>query len=115
MRVLRYLTLLSIAVTAFAADEPTQLPKFDLRPNFEWKSPVRGPDGNYQFRSLPSRKIPREVVEEYLGRTGCYFIRSYVMHHDDDTEAMHLEKVTTCTPGSRFQMKKTVRIVPAAR
>ncbi len=43
----------------------------------------------------------------------CYFIRSYIMHREDDTDVTHLDRMTTCTPSSRFQMKKTVRVVPA--
>ena len=120
MRTLRYLALLSIAVAAFASETPndTQSPQF--QPNIEWKSPIRATDGTFRFRSLPNapqgiREIPRGALERYLGRGTCYFIRSYVMHRDDDTEAMHLEKMTTCTPMSNFQMKETVRVAPAGR
>ena len=120
MRTLRYLALLSIAVATFASEPPNDTQSSQLQPDIEWKSPIRATDGTFRFRSLPDsppgiRKIPRGTLERNLGRGNCYFIRSYVMHRDDDTEAVHLEKVTTCTPMSRFQMKETVRVAPASR
>jgi hypothetical protein len=120
MRILRYLALLSIAVAAFAAEKPNDTESFQLQPKVEWKSPIRRSDGTFRFHSVPNSargigEMPRGALERYLGRNSCYFIRSYIMHRDDDTEAMHLEKMTTCTPMSRFQMKKTVRVVPAVR
>ena len=120
MRSLRYVALLSIAVTAFAADKTSATQSSNFQPDVEWKSSIRATDGTFRFRSLPGSsrglgKIPREQLERFLGGNTCYFIRSYVMRRDDDSEAMHLEKMTTCTPVSRFQMKKTVRVVPAVR
>ena len=68
-----------------------------------------------EYRSRNTYPLAKKILGWSDDYGPCYFIRSYVMHRDDDTEAMHLDHVTTCTPMSRFQMKKTQRVpvVPA--
>ena len=126
MRILRLAALLVIAVAAVAADKPNDS-GIQFPPKFDWKTPVRGPDGTYHFMSIPN-SAPIRVMDELskedfarslkdgLSGNTCYFIRSYVMKREDDTGATHLDHVTTCTPSSRFATKKVrVRVVPAVQ
>lgn len=67
-----------------------------------------------QYRSL-TVPLTKRTLRLRDDSGPCYFIRSYVMKRQDDTDVMNLDHITTCTPMSRFQMKKTVRVVPASR
>ncbi len=66
-----------------------------------------------KYRNRNSSEIAKHLARDGFGDGPCYFIRSYVMKREDDTDVMHLDHVTTCTPMSRFQMKRTVRVLPA--
>lgn len=121
MRIARLAALLLIAVGITAAQNQSN-DALKFQPKFDLKAPVRGPDGVLRFMpnsqqvgaldDLSKGDLARYLKDRQSGNT-CYFIRSYVMKRDDDTDAMRLDHVTTCTPMSRFQMKKTVRVLPA--
>lgn len=112
MRTLRYLALLSVAVAAFAADKPSDTLSLKLQPQMEWKSPFRGPDGRFQFRTLPDSirrrsRLPETIQPFGPGGNTCYFIRSYAVRRVDGTDETVPAGVTTCTPSSRFQLKRS--------
>ena len=114
MRTLRYLALLSLAVAAFAQDKPSDTPSPDLQPKIDWKTSIRGPDGTFQFRALPDaatttkgRRLPPDVAERFLGGNICYYIRSYAVKRVDGTDETVPAGETTCTPASRFQLRRS--------
>ncbi len=112
MRIPRYVALLCVAVSAFAADTPSDSPPLKLQPQMEWKSPFRGPDGRLQFRTLPDSirrrsRLPETIQPFGPGGNTCYFIRSYAVRRVDGTDETVPAGVTTCTPSSRFQLRRS--------
>ena len=112
MRTLRYLALLLIAAAAFAAEKPSDTPSFKRQPKTDWKTQVRGPDGSFQFRTWPDSKRLRDELSQALQKTvpggnTCYFIRSYAVKRVDGTDETVQAGVTTCTPSSRFQLRRS--------
>ena len=130
MRLLRLTALLLIAIAACAQDGREVVSDSTVSaPHAQFLVTVKNPGGAVEnrvvdqptvlstakYRSRNSNEIANDPIRDGVGDGPCYFIRSYVMKREDDTDAMHLDHVTTCTPMSRFQMKKTVRVVPAVQ
>lgn len=129
MRMLRLAALLLIAIAACAQDGVREVVTFTTvtAPHQQFRVNVPTPRGTVEPRLIEQpdvlsmakyrSRVPEEIASHRFrgGVEGgpCYFIRSYVMHREDGTDVTHLDHVTTCTPMSRFQMKKTVRVVPA--
>ena len=113
MRTLCYLALPLAAVAAFAADTPGEPQSFKLQPGMEWKAPARAPDGRFQFRTLPNLpqiagRVPREALEQSgPARNTCYSIRSYVVKRVDGTDETVPSGMTTCTPATGFQLRRS--------
>ena len=124
MRLLRLTALLLIAIGACAQDESVTFSTITA-PHTQFVINVQTAQGSEpRLIEQPSvlsmakyRSQNSAESAEYLFRGSsdgpCYFIRSYVMKRDDGGDGMRLDHVTTCTPTSRFQMKKTVRVMPA--
>ncbi len=115
MRIVTLILLVLLATVAYAqrpADATAVAPNVNSATETIL---VSQPDvlSNTTERSRDSTPLTSKLLRSPGDRGTCFFIRSYVMKREDDTDAMHLDHVTTCTPMSRFQMKKTVRVVPA--
>ncbi len=126
---LRVTALLLIAMGACAQDGRREVVTFSTvnTPHTQFLVTVKTAQGAVENHFIEQPAVlsmakyrghdPYEIAT-HLRRGGfedgpCYFIRSYVMKREDDTDVMQLDHVTTCTPMSRFQMKRTVRVVPA--
>jgi hypothetical protein len=112
MRALRSVALLLIAAAAFAAQKPDDAPSFSRQPKTDWKTQLRAPDGSFQFRTLPDSAQLRydrsPTLERYFpGGNTCYFIRSYAVKRVDGTDETVPAGVTTCTPASRFRLRRS--------
>lgn len=114
MRNMCLAVLLLLAASGLAAQTSSEGTAPNPQPQFRWKA-FQSPDGTFQFRTLPDAK-GRRFAMPLPGSDTCYFIRSYVMKRDDDgSDAVHLDRVTTCTPKPRVRMRSTIRVLPAVR
>ncbi len=129
MRILRLTALLLIATFAYAQKPLREVVTWSSidAPHTQFLVTVKdaqGPTENHlvaqpdvfsmtKYRAHNLTPLAKRILRFSPEDNTCYFIRSYIMHREDDTDVTHLDRMTTCTPGSRFQMKKTVRVAPA--
>ncbi len=113
MRILRFVALLIVIFTSAAVlSQVSTAPQRDIKdaPRFSYQIAAAMPqDMSVRFSEVRTHRI--QFVDSEMGT--CYFIRSYEQKRIDGTDITVPGKMTTCTPASRFQMKKAVRAVPA--
>ncbi len=129
MRILRLTALLLIAASAYAQKPLREVVTWSSidAPHTHFAVAVKNSNGNVEnrlveqpdvlsmakYRAHQFTPLRKKVLGLPDNIGPCYFIRSYVMERYDGGDAMRLDHMTTCTPSSRFQMKKTMRVVPA--
>ena len=120
MRTLRVVALLLVAVSACAATSDPVTPGRATPSVF--LIGVNSSDGVVAYQPVQQPDVIGARIDAsrwkrldtFRDDHTCYFIRSYVMKREGETGATHLDHVTTCTPASRFQSKKThVKFTPA--
>ncbi len=115
MRILRLVAFLTVIFSSAAVlSQVSTAPRRNIKdaPRFSYQiAAVMPQDMSVRFSDVRTHRI--QFVDSEIGT--CLFIRSYERKRIDGTDITVPGKMTTCTPASRFQMKKAVRAVPADR